>query len=506
MWTDSPSAAKRLQRSGCAMVGSRVSSAMAESEIAALKETLQTQQQLLQKVYKELEEERESSAIAASEALSMILRLQGERAAEKMEASQYKRLVEEKMHYAVECLSVFEGLMYSKEMEITSLVFQVEAYRYKLQSLGFTDPSVGKLKFPDNQYLRRKEVQMGKLGLPGVMRRYNSLPPIPLKDAQAKTKVGNEGSATPLQDLIAGKNDEETQVVSEESVVGDFNSYSEKIKRLDEWVKELSNRRVVERVDSNLISRNHDISSIMAAFSTLMGASRTCSLSKAVSRNLPLDPTGGATTIKMDSEGTSSCSTLKAKDSDGFLGFDASGNPCLKSETIRSSIHSTTVHDHENNKFCVSQKREQKKLIFKDGTRLGKQESVPPETSEFYFKEKDEWIKKVLLYHGKKFPRPRDGVTLDYHSPLSDSNFDVSPFQSEIMRLKKRLEPLEDDRRIIKQEASNREEEQLRLLREINEQLNVIQSEIDHFKSKKSPLRDESQLLSFIERMLCCSL
>ncbi|XP_043694790.1 uncharacterized protein LOC122645544 isoform X2 [Telopea speciosissima] len=480
---------------------------MAESEIAALKVTLQTQQQLMQKVYKELEEEREASATAASEALSMILRLQEEKAAEKMEASQYKRMVEEKMYYAEECLSVFEDLMYSKEMEIASIVFQIQAYRYKLLSLGFTDPSVGKLKFPDNQYLLRNEVQMGNLGLPGVMKRYNSLPPIPLKDAQGKKgNVGIEGSSTPLQELILGKNDVEIKVMSEESAVGDFDSYCEQIERLDDRVKELSNRRVVERVDSDLISRSHDLPSTMAASSTLMGVSRTCSLSTALSRNLTFDPMGGATTIKMDSESTSSCSNFKARDSDDHLGFDAYSIPCLESETITNSIHSTTVHDYENNKFCVSQKQEQKKLIFKGETRIRKQQSVPPETFEYYFKEKDEWIKKVLLYRQKKLTKPRDGDTVDHHSPLSNPNIDVSPFQSEVKKLEKRLELLEDDEEIIKQEAYNRGEEQLKLLREINEQLKVIQSEIDNFKPKKSPLRDESQLLSFIETMLCCSL
>ncbi|XP_043706951.1 uncharacterized protein LOC122656480 isoform X2 [Telopea speciosissima] len=498
------------------MVGSSVSIAMAESEIAALKAALQTQQQLLQKVYKDLEEEREASASAASEALSMILRLQGEKGAEKMEASQYKRLVEEKMHHAEECLSVFEDLMYSKEMEIASLEFQIQAYRYKLLSLGFGDPCVGKMKFQDSQYLRINEVQVGELGFPGNVRRNNSLPPIPLKDAQLKKKrkVGNEGSTASLQELTARKNDEEIQVVSEESVVGDFNSYWEQIKRLDERVKELSYRKDVERVESDLISRNHDLSSTMAASSVLTGISRTRSLSTAVSRDLSIDPMGRATPIKMDPESTSSCSTSKVEDSDDFLGFDASSSiPCLESETIRSSIHSTTVHDvfevpqnHENQKFCVSQKQEQK-LIFKGETttRLRKQQSVPPETPEYYYKEKDEWVKKVLLFAHRenKSPKPRDGITVDCHSPLSDPK---SPPQSEVQQLKKRIELLEDDRRIIKQESSDRGEEQLKLLRDINEQLKMIQSEIDNFKSKKSSSRDESQFRSLIEAMLCCSL
>ena len=65
-----------------------MSLAMLGSEIKALKEALCAQQQLLQKLYNELDVEREASSTAASEALSMILRLQGEKAAVKMEANQ----------------------------------------------------------------------------------------------------------------------------------------------------------------------------------------------------------------------------------------------------------------------------------------------------------------------------------------------------------------------------------------------------------------------------------
>ncbi|KAL7606367.1 hypothetical protein Lser_V15G18491 [Lactuca serriola] len=50
----------------------------------------------LQNVYAELDVEREASATAASEALSMILQLQEEKAKMQMETSQYKRIMEER--------------------------------------------------------------------------------------------------------------------------------------------------------------------------------------------------------------------------------------------------------------------------------------------------------------------------------------------------------------------------------------------------------------------------
>lgn len=109
-------------------------------------ETMRAQQELLQKITRELDAEREASSTAASEALSMILRLQGEKAALEMEASQYKRLAEEKMCHAETSLTLFEDLIYRKEMEIASLEFQVQAYRCKLLSLGCSDQAEEKKK------------------------------------------------------------------------------------------------------------------------------------------------------------------------------------------------------------------------------------------------------------------------------------------------------------------------------------------------------------------------
>ncbi|KAL4397729.1 hypothetical protein AHAS_Ahas01G0221000 [Arachis hypogaea] len=64
------------------MVETSTASPMAEADITAMKETLRAQQILLQQLHAELDQEREASATAASEAMDMILRLQGEKAAE----------------------------------------------------------------------------------------------------------------------------------------------------------------------------------------------------------------------------------------------------------------------------------------------------------------------------------------------------------------------------------------------------------------------------------------
>ncbi|GER39514.1 hypothetical protein STAS_16141, partial [Striga asiatica] len=148
-------------------------------EMSFLKETLCAQQNLLQKLYSELDAEREASATAASEALNVILRLQGEKAAVKMEAEQYKRLAEEKMCHAEESFAIIEDIIYQKELELAALDYQVQSYRYKLISLGCPDPASSSvdLKFPQN-LLQRSDSLSGKKNCPSLGRR-NSAPILP---------------------------------------------------------------------------------------------------------------------------------------------------------------------------------------------------------------------------------------------------------------------------------------------------------------------------------------
>lgn len=127
---------------------------VSQAEISSLKDTLCAQQKLLQQLYHELEAEREASATAASEALSVILRLQGEKAAVKMEAEQYKRLAEEKMGFAEESFAIIEDMITEKEMEVAELDYQVQTYRYQLMSMGFDVPAVDDTSFPEHLFHR----------------------------------------------------------------------------------------------------------------------------------------------------------------------------------------------------------------------------------------------------------------------------------------------------------------------------------------------------------------
>ncbi|XP_062196790.1 uncharacterized protein LOC133899748 [Phragmites australis] len=85
------------------------------------------------------EEEREASATAASAAMSMILKLQKEKDVERMEAWQYKRIAEEKMNHTDRALEILKEVMELKELEISYLRNQMQVYKHKLLDVGIND-------------------------------------------------------------------------------------------------------------------------------------------------------------------------------------------------------------------------------------------------------------------------------------------------------------------------------------------------------------------------------
>ncbi|MCH95550.1 hypothetical protein A2U01_0016529, partial [Trifolium medium] len=109
------------------------------NECVALREMVGVQQRTIQDLNEELDEERNSSSTAANEAMSMILRLQREKAEIQMEARQFKRFAEEKMTHDQEELMSLEDLLYKREQIIQSLTCEVQAYKHRMMSFGFTE-------------------------------------------------------------------------------------------------------------------------------------------------------------------------------------------------------------------------------------------------------------------------------------------------------------------------------------------------------------------------------
>lgn len=200
------------------------------TEITDLRIALYERKEVVERLQDELNAEREASESSASEALSMILRLQGEKAELAMEADQYKRMVDEQMCHAEMSFALLEDLIYQKEIEVTALAYQVEVYRKQLLSLGFSDlNSLDIIKLQENDDQDENMMKMNQLSF-------------------------SDRSQTPSPELLTDLSIPEEKGVIEQSLDSQKNSldvYWEQIKKLDEQVKELTDFRDSMRDQDN---------------------------------------------------------------------------------------------------------------------------------------------------------------------------------------------------------------------------------------------------------------
>ncbi|KAK9149866.1 hypothetical protein Scep_008623 [Stephania cephalantha] len=256
------------------MVETGVCQGMTTNEIFALKEEILNQKQCVQQLYSELEAERECSSTSASESLSMILRLQGELAVEKMESSQYRRLSESRIKHAEESAAVFEELLYWKEMEIASLKCQVQAYRYKMLSMGLNDLVIGDMKLSDHLMVPFAEDHNGNiLGLRTV-RRNNSVPPFRFKDIMYEVDTVDKPinfTSEFLEKNVYSEPDSEYDQMSQDRHklpkqhdVGITKTHWKKIRQLVEQVKLLS-----QGVGPNVHDKREDSECVLSIHGSL---------------------------------------------------------------------------------------------------------------------------------------------------------------------------------------------------------------------------------------------
>ncbi|KAL8138371.1 hypothetical protein V2J09_004372 [Rumex salicifolius] len=145
-----------------------------ENECTALREMVSNQQEIIEELSLELEEERNASSSAANEAMSMILRLQREKAEVQMEARQFKRFSEEKMAHDAEEVSALEELLYKREQAIQSLTCEVQAYKHRMMSFGLTESEAEGVLSDDGQNQIYNEVGV-QVGSPSRTRNYPPL-------------------------------------------------------------------------------------------------------------------------------------------------------------------------------------------------------------------------------------------------------------------------------------------------------------------------------------------
>ncbi|XP_055834442.1 myosin-binding protein 7-like isoform X2 [Solanum dulcamara] len=112
------------------------------NECIALREMVSGQQETIQELSVELEEERNAASSAANEAMSMILRLQREKAESQMEFRQLKMFTEEKMAHDQQEIMALEDFLYKREQVIQSLTCEVQMYKHRMLSYGLLESEV----------------------------------------------------------------------------------------------------------------------------------------------------------------------------------------------------------------------------------------------------------------------------------------------------------------------------------------------------------------------------
>lgn len=436
-------------------------SGTSEDEVVYLKEALHSHQQLLQQVQSELEVEREAAESAASEALSMILRLQAEKAALKLEANQYKRVAEERMSHVEEAQFFLEDLIYEKEMEIASLEFQIQAYRRKLRSLGCNDISAIETRLPESLLNLRRSSSNGDAGdaspRPPPLARRNSLPVLNLMDDfQKKSDMESQRSSTVLPDLgrwkdeeMAEKEDEEklndVDKKSEDSVNMDMNTYWNQIKKKDQKVKDRSDCK----------------ESPKPKFAKTRNRSGLPPLQQAVNARL-------CDRAVESSFHDGSCSSSTVHDVFEVPQVGNSHQTKGESETLDSEHIAQGSPD----------------------LRMGKPDSELQESSDLHAHEHEHerLRKKLHLLCASRSPNSK-GMRNERMSGHQRVSLTADSSCADFQQLMHRVERLEGTRNVRMPEFDTEGNLQVELLREIREQLDSIQSELRSWRSRVQPRR-----------------
>ncbi|XP_072971208.1 uncharacterized protein [Typha angustifolia] len=444
---------------------------MAAREVTRLKEALFDQYIIMKKLCMELEEEREASASAATEALSMILRLQREKAAEKMEASQYKRLAEEKMHHDEETLAILEELMEQKELEISFLRFQLQEYKHKLSGINAKILDIGKERISNNVSSCGSDASTDKSNLHGLVRRNVSLPI--LRMDKLYCEMDNIDENSPVAQFVWRK-------------LGEYNN---------RHMKKYKERELIDLIEeSSIEDGNSD------------GENIKCS--EFVQRNATLHPVSSGEALSacswhsaMSNEiSYGRCMELKTKGTDSPSKYEDPGHVsnCVD-DLNRTKAHSTLTHDIFEVPGNLEESNQETKSM------IAESDLTSLEAAEYIFTD-DHWLNNAFMnrYQWSKFSSSDEGVCT-HNNSIMDPTIECSTSQTDLEQIKRRLQQLETDK-IMKVEDSRRGNEQVKLLKDIYNQLNVIESNMRTFNHQKYSQQDDARLVSVMEAVLSFSI
>lgn len=183
--------------SGLSLDGSIVSEIEGESLVDRLKRQIDHDRKHVSALYKELEEERNASAIAVNQSMAMITKLQEEKATIHMEALQCLRLLEEQSEYDMEALQKANDLLAEKEREIQDLESELEFYRNK-----FPSESTWENVEEETNEIKARDIEMDQTESIGVEDSASSL--IDSVSGKPTTCDKVEGTSMPLGDKDTG--------------------------------------------------------------------------------------------------------------------------------------------------------------------------------------------------------------------------------------------------------------------------------------------------------------
>ncbi|XP_020597455.1 myosin-binding protein 1 isoform X2 [Phalaenopsis equestris] len=110
--------------------------------VESLKKQIEIDRKTLNILYKELEEERNASDIAANQAMAMINKLQEEKATMQLEVMQYLRMMEEQTEYEQEALRKLNDQLTEREKEIQDLEAELESCRNQSRDESIRDKNL----------------------------------------------------------------------------------------------------------------------------------------------------------------------------------------------------------------------------------------------------------------------------------------------------------------------------------------------------------------------------
>ncbi|XP_039129985.1 uncharacterized protein LOC120266426 [Dioscorea cayenensis subsp. rotundata] len=470
---------------------------MAEGEISVLKDALFNQCVLLEKLYNEIEEERDASASAANEALSMILRLQREKAIEKMEACQYKRMIEEKLYLAEELLADLEEVVQQKEMEIQTLKSQLKACKH--QSTSVIDVKEMRILGKPSTLWKKK----------CLFRRNISLPVLRFDCLCHEPDIIDETSPSLLtRQLISGE-DGDYRVKLERKFTEGENSELFEDSNTDLKHSEEETRTWNKNVEEGCCNGSLVIKDPV----NVEEVSPACSWYSAVS--------GEGVRIKLNGEHVSRLPS-QSENSQKLSDCGSPSSSCLETESNVTTFHSVSVQDI----YEVPEDQKGDKLnenfnqVLEDSILKAKEILMPHEAMNYILKD-DEWLNKALIYshqenkvsklrkgtsmnHGKRFLMPMRTKSMNYHVVDPPKN-EITEYLKNVGQLKCQLQQFERENATI-QGGADRGKEQLKLLKEIYKQLNVIESKIRNPHVKKHAQEEDSKLVSVMEAVLSFSI